>query len=193
MEDAYLIMQGKTNAKEIILKEIPRPTIARDSDYERDRTGYSAYKQVMLLTINEREWVVALGHAGGGYPADPYDCDITAIKMQEIRLADLLPTKAEKLVFKKLEDSGYFINAVAIALEGGMIGIDEGIKEENRAKRKFSPVDGKYIAKEVQWHENIVSLDLRPVPVSCQQYTEEAPEYLAETILSILTRRTTVD
>lgn len=162
--------------------------IAEDSDYHRIRIGYTAYDSVTILKLDDKNsWMIGLGHACGSYPAEPYDCDIVAVQIVgDDMLSD---TDIDKKAHDVFEDNFYFKNSLIYAMADGQLGVKEkGIFGEMIIESLNKEINN-FISQPLEFDGDRFYLDMRPVVKSAVLYKPEFVNFLYETFLSILRKK----
>ena len=181
---AFEAVRQKLNGKEVILPKTPEAEIANDSDYHRTKVGYSAYKKVALVTVDGKEWVVALGFACGDYPADRYNCDIAAIPVSSTGKPN---EQLAEEIHDILEGNYYFKNSIVIAMADGRIALNSrGPFREIMLKTLGTGMPTEFTAQQLEHQEGVLHADCRPVVKYGKRYTKEFPIYLSDRICETL-------
>jgi hypothetical protein len=178
------IICKKFSATEVVLIETPKAVIASDVDCYKVNHGYSAYGRVMILTINDKEYIVALGTTCGDYPADPYNCDIAIIPVVLGKLSELKET-----IFTKLSNNYYFENSIVVARDDGRTVFNSSGPLQEETREVFaSGIPKKFIAQELEHDKELIYRDGRPFVKYYVRYTEKFPDFLAGKICEFMMR-----
>jgi hypothetical protein len=169
----------KKNGKEIKLLSKAMPEIACDFD----RAGYTKYESAVILEINGKKWAVSLGIACGGYLADPYNCDIAAVKLSENISSE---EEVVKEIYDALERNKYFRHSLIYAMADGNLCVNKsGVFSE----KVFEILDSRiqtYIAQDLEIDSQYITLNLRPVVTSAVRYKREFVNVLYTTFRAII-------
>lgn len=167
LEKTYSSLRG--DLLEVSLKEPVFVEIGDDSDWHKVVKGYSRYEKFFIL--NEK-WVVSLGQKFGKYPADRFDRDIVAVKIDGI--------KSNEELFQQNE---YFYYSLIISLASGEIGtrVDGFFSSQ---MRDLKTID--FVIREKKLDEKRYKPNLQPLVVEKIDYNEKIVEYLKTKIYNIL-------
>lgn len=181
-EQVYNSIQKKLGGKEIKFSPEVQVKVGSDSDGHRERIGYFCYKKTMLVKIGDKKWVVALGIPSGGYPADPFDCEIAAVAV--------LPTKLGRKKMEEIEESLemgiYFRNSMIIASYTGNFQFNPKSQFCEKVLDFLRQETEKLIAKEAILDNTRFTLDTRPVLKSAVEYKPEGIDFLSDNFCKIL-------
>jgi len=175
-------LEKKFKNKLVIFPEPVYAEIANDSDWHRTRVGYMRYEKADLFQFNNKEWAIARGVACGGYPADPYSGDISALEFSS-------NGKLEKGIREELMNNfrgcSYFRNSIVYGMSDGCLAVNKksefGIKIVDILKPNlkeymtYPEIDNRYF-----------TMDLRPVVRSAASYKKEFVGVLVDGIVKIL-------
>jgi len=160
----------KKNGREIELPSEAMAEIANDSDWHRIRIGYTAYKSAIVLKIGDQEWAVAFGTKCGNYPADPYNCDIAAVKIPENISSE---EELAEEIRDALEENKYFRYSLIFAMADGQLYLNRsGVFSKEVFKLLDSRIQ-KYIAQDLEVDSQYFTTDLRPVVKQAVRYKRE--------------------
>jgi len=157
--------------------------IADDSDDHRIRRGYTGYHTSFLATIQDRPWLIAMGLARGGYPADPYNCDLIALPIDD------KPGNSKELaelVTRSLEKNGFYTRSLICANDIGHLFCTP---ESALGLKVFAAIKDKvheFITAAPEVRPGLYHGDLRPVYSSDTHYKPEVVDFLTEKILGVL-------
>lgn len=164
----------------------PKPALAEiadDSDWHRSRTGYMKYKQANVFELNGNEWAVAIGRACGSYPAEPYNTDLSAIKTNT---EGKLEEEIQEEIRRGFNRSIYFTNSLVYGMSDGSLAVGKESPFKDKILEALRPQIENYLAKPPQYHDRFVTMDLRPVVTARAEYKPEFADFLAETIIKVL-------
>jgi len=160
----------KKNGREIELPSEAMAEIANDSDWHRIRIGYTAYKSAIVLKIGDQEWAVAFGTKCGNYPADPYNCDIAAVKIPENISSE---EELAEEIRDALEENKYFRYSLIFAMADGQLYLNRsGVFSKEVFKLLDSRIQ-KYIAQDLEVDSQYFTTDFRPVVKQAVRYKRE--------------------
>ena len=166
MEKTYSLLKG--NVPEVALDGAAIAEIGDDSDWHREVKGYTLYESYFI----KGSWIIALGMKTGKYPADRFDRDIVAIKID--------PKKTNK---ELLEQNKYFYYSVIISLASGEIGTrPDGFFGPQMDDLKISD----FVIEESKFSNDLYGLNLQPLVIGKTNYDESIVEYLRDKILKVL-------
>jgi hypothetical protein len=189
LENIFRILCQINSYREIIFPERVSVIIADDSDAHRIRQGHMGYKSVMLVQFNSKIWAIGIGKAWGDYPAHPYNSDILAIELPELK------GKADEKISERIQElinSGVcFQHSLIIARQNGQITVAKN--PENRFGKKIlesvRPIAAKFVAQPLEVSNEYVSaVNLLPMVKSPVLYKQELIEILAKQISEILSK-----
>ena len=187
MRASFDKVKAITGGRMIILDESPWAEIADDSDGHRERKGYMKYSRVFVTRIKGHAWILAFGEAVGGYPADPYGNDITALHLGRERVFD---TDQEflKEVSEKLGESEYFSNSLILTMSSGAMSFNKPSSWFNYAMPAIRDIAPQLVAEDPKFDREHLSLStLSPIVTSSAKYNVAAPKMLAEKLVEVLT------
>lgn len=179
---AFSALEIQLNGRRILLPARTRAEIADDSDYHRTRKGYMQYESATVLKVGEKGWAVAFGTACGSYPADPYDCDISAVPFSH---QGTLDDRAIAKICEALQRSGYFRSSLIYGMADGKLVIaDNGFGKTvfNRLKTKTP----KFITQPLVTDPRFFTLDMRPLVTAPLRYQEAFTQVLVDAFLAVL-------
>ncbi|MCL5016193.1 MAG: hypothetical protein M1312_01075 [Patescibacteria group bacterium] len=166
--------------------ELPKKVLAEiadDSDWHRSRTGYTGYKSAIVVKCGGKRWAIALGIKCGGYPADPYNCDIAAVPLssngEEAKLAEEISAA--------LKRNSYFRHSLIYAMDSGELAACSYVGCLGQRVLDFlRPRIREFIARDLKIDPTIWTMDLRPVVRSTILYKRELVAFLSENFQTIL-------
>lgn len=181
-------IKKKYAEQEIILPHYALSLIADDSDYHRTRQGFMRYDSVILVRLENKIWVMSKGRAWGAYPADPYDNDILVGG-----LGDSLKNESNQEIAEKVMEhisshwmSG-FTNSIIAARNSGHL--FTGRKWQKFMTELVDPNISDFVKKGLETHKGYITLEVGgivPAVKSSIKYKKEFADFLAETIIEIL-------
>jgi len=183
LRKAFCLLKKNFEGKLIRLNKETRAEIANDSDWHRTRIGYMRYISAILLKSGDKEWIVAFGIKCGQYPADQYDCDITAINFNSEGKSKKYITEE---VSEALNKSKYFRNSIVFSKSNGrLVTNTEGYFYE-KVKKIFLPRTKEFVAETlVVDHEHITS-DAQSIVISPVLYKKEYVPIFSQMIGEVL-------
>ncbi len=183
LEEVYNSLKDKLDGREIKLPSKAMAEIADDSDWHRTRIGYTGYETAMLLKADGKEWAVAFGIKCGSYPADPYNCDITAVPVSTNGKPN---EEIAKEIHKALEGGSYFRNSLIYAMADGQLAISKNGRFGQKVLELLKPKVQEFIAQNLGIDSRYFTMDLRPVVKSAVQYKPEFTVFLFDTLRVVL-------
>ncbi|HEU0051386.1 MAG TPA: hypothetical protein VFQ60_05025 [Patescibacteria group bacterium] len=179
LENVFRLFSALPNAKLVKLSRKAYSEIANDSDWHRTRVGYFGYEEVILLKGADKEWALALGHACGAYPADPFSADLSAVPMETNGKDEDL----EEAVSHALS-IGYFYNSLIFALASGELVVKPDhcsrFKDTILRNSRFSFQD--FVAQELVMDPTVMTGDLRPFVTKPRLYKPQSAQTLFEVL-----------
>jgi hypothetical protein len=154
--------------------------IADDSDWHRTRTGYMSYREIHLVEIENKGWVLGRGEKYGSYPADPYDSDIMLF---DFPVTKNVNEKVKDEVFVKVEASNFFSNSVLVGSKEGALLIAKGNDVTSKLNESLKPEISKYVLQEPEILEGLISAStLGPVYKGGFLYDESIIDFLVRSL-----------
>lgn len=163
--------------------DAPCAIIADDSDHHRMRRGYSRYERAMLVRIGTQDAVLACGVADGSYPAERYVGDIALVRVH-VEGKDEAGVRTE--VAESLAANFFFERSLVVFLNNGSVGPGGDHRLKETMKRYITFFMAGSVASPPVVQEGILTLDLQPIYSAGARFRPDAPQRLAEAILSIL-------
>jgi hypothetical protein len=167
--------------------QLPSPAMAKiacDLGGYGNRYGYMVYKEAALLKGQDKDWVVAFGTKSGGYVADAYNCDITAI---EFPCGDEIDEQIIAKIHEALKNSSYFCNSLIYARAEGYLAVNEKGYFKLRVLNHLRSGVSEFVAKNCELDEEHFSLStLRPMVKSETQYKPEFVAFLSDILHKVL-------
>jgi hypothetical protein len=181
LEGVYEVFENE--GRKIKLPSKATAEIADDSDWHRDRRGYTGYESATLLKIGDKEWLIAFGTKCGGYPADPYNCDIATMQFfGDGKSDELVATEA----YDALKENRYFRKSIIYAMASGQLMVKSGGCFSNEVIEFLSPRVYGFIAQELETNLDCLTMDGRPVVTTSTQYKPEFVAFLYDAFRKIL-------
>jgi hypothetical protein len=137
---------------------LPQPVysvIADDSDYPGDtsRRGYMVYKWVAIAQIGFQTWLLARGERSGRYPDRPFDSDIIAVPLDDLK--GTRRAQRIKIAQEVIRHCWCFDYSLIIGKESGAI----TIREDHPLSSKFKKIPWQdYIAQEVKTVPGVITV-----------------------------------
>jgi len=183
LDKTYERLEKKFEHKTITFPGPALAEMANDSDYHRTRIGYMEYKKANIFRFNGKEWAVAIGKAWGDYPADPYDTDLSAI---ETKTEGKLEEQIQEGITKGFRGSNYFENSIVYGMRDGSLAIGKQSPFKDKVIEILRSQLENYMAKQPEYHDRLMTMDLRPVVTGRAEYKPELVDFLAEMTEKIL-------
>jgi len=181
LEAVYNLLKKDGREIKLSLKAVAK--IADDSDGHRTRIGYTGYESAAILKVADREWILAFGTKCGQYPADPYNCDIVAMRAN---LDGKTDKEAEPEIHQALERNTCFHHSLAYAMADGTLALNQNGCFCDKVIELLRPKIEEFIARDLEVDPNCFTMDLRPVVKSAVQYKPEFIDFLRDTFLTVL-------
>lgn len=183
LTETFSDLQNKLGGKIVSLPSKATAEIANDSDWHRTRIGYTGYELAVLVESGSKQWAIAFGTKCGSYPADPYNCDITAIPVA----VDGKPEdQIAKEVHDALESNSYFRNSLIYAMADGQLAVSKEGRLGQKVLELLQPKVQEFIAQDLEIDSRYFTTDLRPVVKSAVRYKREFVTFLSETLQAAL-------
>lgn len=184
LKQTYLLLNERHNPEKIVFSKKVLAEIANDSDYHRQRIGYMGYEFAGLFEINGKKWAIARGEACGGYPADPYDSDIMALKFELESSSD--EEKMNNLT-KAIKESEYFKNSLIYGTADGNINVSGRGSFGTKIVDLLRPKIKEFIVQKAEYDSQYISVStLSPVCKKSIKYKHEFANFLADSIETVL-------
>lgn len=167
---AQVYKKFETSGRKIQLPRVVEVEVGCDNDYHRSKYGYFKYESAILATIGEKQWVVTFGTFSRGYPAQPYDCDIAAMRFDENATEQEIPSMLGK--------NSYFHYSLVCAMTDGDLCVNHRGRWGELSEKSIQPVLSEYTAREAQVNSSLITPDLTPVIESGKQYKPEFSNFL---------------
>jgi len=178
VDRVFTELQKKLKGRKLSFKNRVQAEIGNDSDWHRTRIGYMGYDSVYLAKMNGKTWILGRGQACGAYPADPYDSDIFVLEVPENRQG--------KTIESMISHQEYFISSAFFATSDGQIA---GNKDSDMAQKVLFPLQEtwlNYIIEPTKYRDDVIGLDLRPIPSSQASFKPELVDLLTEKIVNLI-------
>jgi len=156
--------------------------VGNDSDYHRSRIGDMFYKDVFLVMIRGKTWVVGCGRPRG-YPADLYAGDILAI---DVSGEDKYCEGFTKALRRRIERETYFRNTLIIGLYTGNLAASDHSRFGRKVLEGIGTQIQYCIAQKAQQSQDFLNLNSTPVMDKTSGYKPEAINLLVDVITSVL-------
>ncbi len=207
LQHAYVILGEKHSFKEYTWVDPEKEsyeqwyqmahiTIADDSDHHRSRTGYMSYDSARIITLNDQNWLLALGEKTGDYPGSQYKGDIFALPakgledLSEEDLPDIIKGGISgRLNNPLLNLFGRmpFFNSLIIAMSKGYVNFPKDGLGGKLAELTLDKFQSEYIAKELVEDSNyILASTLEHPTKQGTKYKPEAVDLLVDGIETVL-------
>jgi hypothetical protein len=178
LEKTYSALVEQAGIKTIKLKTILLQEIADDSDWHRTRKGYMRYESLDLIKLDRAWWCIGNGKKSGSYPAERYDSDIIAVKINKTNTP---------YVIERVASSRYFENSPVYAMADGNLCIGKGFKDD--MLERLRPKIEQYIAQNPEYDSQYLLLSTLQHPVTKHMlYKPEFAGFIAKTIEDVLKR-----
>lgn len=160
--------------------------IADDSDWHRTKQGFTSYREVHIVELGSRKFLLAFGEACGDYPAEPFNCDIFVWRLEEGAATEL----SQKVLREALKENQFFQSSLIMAYRDGNIGLPE--MTFNRTVRSMATMlEGKnlsrFVARQVKTSPEFLSVEsqgavatAKPLVTGNVLYGREAVPFLVE-------------
>lgn len=181
LEGVYEALKG--DGREIKLLSKATAEIADDSDWHRDRRGYTGYESATLLKIGDKEWLVAFGTRCGGYPADPYNCDIAIMRFFGDGTSD---ERTATEVYDTLKENCYFRKSIIYAMTSGQLMVKSDGYFSQKVLELLKPSIQGFITQDLETNPDCFTMDGRPVITTFIQYKPEFVAFLYDAFRKIL-------
>ena len=155
--------------------------IANDSDHHRTRIGTMNYQDLVVISIENRNWIISQGLKSGAYPGEEFTGDIIAVE-----LFSETENNDEIAQYFCKHAGCYFRNSLVIGASFGDLGSNESGYFGTKVQDFCYSIDRDIIANESKINPNYISLNLIPIFDRKTTYKPKAVEVLAESILLTL-------
>lgn len=182
---AFLKIKTLLRGRLIFLNSEPWAKIADDSDGHRTREGFMCYKRVAVVRVSGIAFLLVMGEKSGDYPAEKYDCDITAIRLgkKPVRTTKGFLIAAADM----LERSEYFKNSLVLTMSWGDIAIGGDSCFKHIIEKKLPMIIDSIKASDAKFdREHLLLSSLMPITTRPAMYHLDSPKILAETLIEVL-------
>ncbi len=180
-EKTYNSFKKKLSGTELKLPHKAMSKIANDSDGHRTRVGYTGYEMALIFTVKRKRWAMSFGTACGAYPAEPFNCDIAAIKISGVDKSDEMVAKE---ICEALEKTSYFSHSLVYAMADGRLATHNK-KVSSLIARKIK----KFTSAPLRIDSDFIIMStLAPAMKSAVKYKPEFADFLFNTFLSMLAK-----
>jgi hypothetical protein len=154
--------------------------VADDSDGHRTRIGVMAYKEVSIITMGQKKFLIGVGHPHG-YPADGYASDLLVLPL-EVKIPD---EDWEKTVLSLISESTYFKHTMLVGLRDGLVAVPrEGIYAKYAARYFANIFDA--VAEEPRYSRHATHGDGTAVALQTMQFRHESVTFFVDGCTAVL-------
>jgi len=171
--EVYSLLKDRLNGKEIKLPPETIVEIASAYRCGKRRIGYTGY-ETAILSENDKEWVVAFGTKCGGYPANPYNCDIAAILISHDGKSD---EEVAKEIYKALKRGSYFSNSLIYAMADGQLFTSKYSQFGQKVFELLRPKVQKFRAPNLEIDSRYFTMDLVDLHSAVESTAQYKPEF----------------
>ena len=182
LKNTYDLLAERNEHEEHKFSSSVLSEIANDSDWHRTRIGYMRYEDAKIYNFN-KEWLISRGEKAGSYPADPYDSDIIGLCIDD--KIDIESFDEE--ISKRIRRGQYFKNTLLGGMADGRIFGSGGTEQGKKVAETIIPKLEDFVYQKPEYDQQYISLStLGPVNTKKMLYKQEFPEFIVETIETVL-------
>lgn len=116
LEKTYADLVRTNRPRRINFESAALSEIADNSDRHEIGKGYMSYEGAGLFECNEGIWMISRGEASGSYPADSYDSDIMALKIDSETASR---SDVDEKLREAINNTSYFRNSIIHGTKDG--------------------------------------------------------------------------